>query len=155
MLLYYYPPLFSNIFFCSSPLFLNLLYLNPVSSLIQPNLIVEFYCIHSYIQLISVSRLLSNLLCLTSVKLLSNSSLWWLFQNYRIYHILYEWVQHISWSQILPVTLFQLPVNQLWSDSEPVPVSLWNQHPTGDQTSTGRDMASTNSCAPSIHWRHV
>ena len=46
-------------------------------------------------------------------------------------YILYEWVQHISWSQVLYVTLFWLPVNQLWSDSEPVPVLSWNQPLTG------------------------
>jgi len=44
------PLLFSDICLCSSPLFLNLLYLNLVSSLIQPNLIILYFvlCIILY-----------------------------------------------------------------------------------------------------------
>jgi len=42
--------------------------------------------------------------------------------------ISYKWAQHISWSQALfhyPLPIIPLP--QLWSDSEPVPVSSQNQ----------------------------
>jgi len=39
-------------------------------------------------------------------------------------HTLYKWAQHIRWSQVLPITLFQLSVNQLRSNCEPVLVSV-------------------------------
>ena len=90
------PPLFSDIFFCSGPCFPNLLYLNSVSSLIQHNLIIVFYCVffctHLHLSkplspwtsLWPYLRPLSNL-CPTSVWLPSNSGLWQPFWNCRTY----------------------------------------------------------------------
>jgi len=109
-----------------APCFLNLLHLNTVLPLIQPNLIIVLSAfLHSivfaYIWLIlHPFRLLSNLtsdllsdLCLT---LVSNNT------PKIIGHtcISYTWVQHIIWSQVLPVTLFWSSINLFRSDSEPV-----------------------------------
>ena len=107
----------------SAPCFPNLLYSNSVSPLIQTNLIIVFLCVTCILldcsyptNSLSFRTPLWPLLllplsdfCLTLVsndcpKIIGHTC------------ISYEWAQHISGSQVLSVTLFQLSVN---------PVLIW------------------------------
>jgi len=114
--------LFSDICFRSGPWFPTFLYLNPLYLSIQPNLIISFttyyfvfrisYFIYFIYLSIAHSLASTRSLLWTSVRPLSNfcptpvSDL--RPEIIGQTHISYEWVQHISWSQVLPVTLFQL-----------------------------------------------
>jgi len=135
------PLLFSNICFRSGPLFPTFLYLNPVSSSIQPNLIIS-YCISSHLShFIFVSRSPLTYIhliptpdfCPTSVRLLSDSGIQRPFRNYRTYpHIIRVGATHKLKPSPTCYPLSIIPLTQLQSNSNPVLVPSWNRPLTID-----------------------
>jgi len=116
------PPLFSDIFSCSGPLFPNLLYLNTVFSSIQPNLIITYHCVHLYSSNLLSAQTHSNHTsnpCPTPVWLPSNLVSNTLSKIVGHTCILYKWAQHTSWSQVL----FHYPL--LISHSDLVLLQKW------------------------------
>ena len=104
------PAVLPNIWISSAlipPCSLNLLYLISVYHLMQTNLIIVFHYILSFYCIVLCSTCVRLILCPS--RLLSNppslTSVWlWSLKIIGQLRILCEWVQHMSWSQVLSVT---------------------------------------------------